>query len=50
VFRNIDSGGGFDAKYADTGEQYSSNDCYIDNVKCYANEAHFGGIVIQKVT
>jgi len=24
------------------------HECYIDNIKCFAEEARFGGIVIQK--
>jgi hypothetical protein len=37
------------ARYADTGEAYASHVCYIDGVACYADEARFGGIVIQTV-
>ncbi|MGD8759525.1 MAG: hypothetical protein PVJ07_04685 [Anaerolineales bacterium] len=37
------------ARYADTGEAYASHDCFIDGVACYADEARFGGIVIQAV-
>jgi hypothetical protein len=48
-FGNIGIGGGFEARYADTGEEYSSHDCFIGNLKCYADEARFGGIVIQVV-
>ncbi len=48
-FHNESFSGGFVAKYADTGEQYLSHDCYINGVKCYADEARFGGIVIQVV-
>jgi hypothetical protein len=42
--------GGFSVKYSDTGETYLSHDCYINDVKCYADEAYFGGIVIEVVT
>jgi len=33
--------------YADTGTPYRSTICYIDGIRCRAEEAHFGGIVIQ---
>jgi predicted nucleic acid-binding Zn ribbon protein len=49
IFFNAQIWAGFDAKYADDGEQYLSHDCYIDGVKCYADEAYFEGIVIQVV-
>ena len=49
-FYNVRLSGGFIAPFADTGGKYSSHICYIDGVKCYADEAHFGGIVIQIVT
>lgn len=38
---------GFVAEYADTGEEYQGHDCFIDGVKCHADEARFGGIVIE---
>jgi hypothetical protein len=34
--------------YLDTGEKYNSNICYIDGQECVAEEARFGGIVIEK--
>jgi hypothetical protein len=40
-------GGGFAAEYADTGERREGHICYIDGIKCRADEARFGGIVIQ---
>ena len=46
-FRNQDLSGGFLANYIDTNEKYDSHICFIDNVKCYADEAHFGGIVVE---
>jgi hypothetical protein len=49
-FNNLRLSGGFVAQFTDTGEIYSSHDCYIDGVKFYADYAHFGGIVIQIVT
>ena len=49
AFSNVDFSGGYKAQYADTGEEYLSHDCFVGNVKCYADEARFGGIVIQVV-
>lgn len=39
--------GGFEAIVADTKEEYPSHICYIEGVECWADEARFGGIVIQ---
>ena len=49
-FYNIGFSGGFTAKYIDTGESYNSHICFIEGTECYADEARFGGIVVQKVT
>lgn len=46
-FRNIDLSGGCEGYYIDTHELYDSYECYIDGVQCWANEARFGGIVIE---
>lgn len=46
-FGNISLSGGFAANYSDTGERRDSHICYIDGIKCRADEARFGGIVIQ---
>ena len=46
-FCNIGLSGGYIATYADSNEEYMSHDCYINGVKCYADEARFGGIVIE---
>jgi hypothetical protein len=48
-FGNVDLSGGFVARYADTGVEYSSHACFIGGVKCHADEARFGGIVIEAV-
>lgn len=48
-FSNIDMTGGFIAQYADTGEPYLNHECYVDGVHCYADEGHFGGIVMQPI-
>lgn len=34
-------------RYAASGEPYISYDCVIDGVECWAEEARFGGIVVQ---
>jgi len=47
VFSNVSLSGGFVARYADTGEERDSHICFIDGVKCRADEARFGGIIIQ---
>lgn len=47
AFGNVDMTGGYIAKYRDTGEVYERHGCYIEGIKCYANEAKFGGIVIE---
>lgn len=47
VFGNIGVSGGFIARFKDTGAESMSHECYIQGVRCRANEAYFGGIVIQ---
>jgi len=49
LFYNDHIWAGFGAKYADNGELYASHECYINGIKCYAEEAYLGGIVIQVV-
>jgi len=46
-FSNVSFSGGFAALYGDTHEERASHICYIDGVKCWADEAHMGGIVIR---
>ena len=48
-FSNVDISGGFEARYVDTGAEYPSHVCFIGGVKCHADEAKFGGIVIEVV-
>jgi hypothetical protein len=48
-FSNESLSGGFAAFYRGTEEKYTGNLCYIDGVRCYANEHRFGGIVIETV-
>ena len=44
-FYNIDHTGGFISIVNDIkGEEH---ECYVNNHKCYADEARFGGIVVQ---
>ena len=40
-------GSGFRAVVRETGEPHRSHICYIRGIRCYADEARFGGIVIQ---
>ena len=47
AFQNLDFAGGCGGFYPDTKEKYPSQDCYIDGIPCYADEARFGGIVVQ---
>jgi hypothetical protein len=49
AFTNEALSGGFIAFYADTEEMRDSHICYIDGVRCWADEAHMGGIVIQPI-
>lgn len=39
--------GGFEGIVTETKEKYESQICYIAGVKCWAEEARFGGIVIE---
>ena len=50
VFFNENSdGSGCKGEYKDSNsESYKSNQCYVNGVLCIAEEARFGGIVIQK--
>ena len=47
AFSNVSITGGFKARYVETNRKRDSHICYISGVKCYADEARFGGIVIQ---
>lgn len=46
-FSNISPFGGFQSKIEGENEYGSEHYCYINGIKCYADEARFGGIVIQ---
>ncbi|MBW4425221.1 MAG: hypothetical protein KME50_12395 [Nostoc desertorum CM1-VF14] len=39
--------GGFEGTVTETKENYNSHICYIEGVKCWADEARFGGIVVE---
>lgn len=47
-FFNIDNSGGF-VSIVDNKERGEIHECYVNNIKCYADEARFGGIVISKI-
>lgn len=48
AFYNITaSGHGCQGKYSVDGKLYRGNICYIKDIKCFAEEAYFGGIVIR---
>ena len=46
-FFNLSLSGGYKAIIEETEEEYKSHICYIDGIKCHADEARFGGIVIE---
>lgn len=48
-FSNVGLSGGYAAFFEDTGDVYDSHACWIDGIACHANEARFGGIVIEVV-
>lgn len=47
AFSNIGLSGGYAARYADTDEPYDGHDCWIDGIRCHADEARFGRIMIE---
>jgi hypothetical protein len=49
-FFNLDLSGGIGAEYADTGEARASLECLVDGVRCRADEARFGGVVVRPVS
>lgn len=49
AFSNVDLSGGFVATFVDNGEKHESHECFVDGVKCQANEAYQGGIVVEAV-
>ncbi len=46
-FANAGLGGGFVASYRGVGKTRDSHLCFVDGVTCWADEARFGGIVVQ---
>ena len=46
-FFNVDFSGGCYGVYKGTERRYESRICYVKGVKCFADEARFGGIVVQ---
>jgi len=46
-FSNVAFSGGFEARYVDSGELRESHKCYFDGIRCIADEAHMGGIVVS---
>ncbi|MBE9506929.1 MAG: hypothetical protein IMY86_02680 [Chloroflexi bacterium] len=53
-FYNRSLSGGFQAICActgdaDTGEERVGHECWIDGVRCWADEAHLGGIVVYRL-
>lgn len=46
-FFNESMSGGFVSLYADNNEPYNGHVCYVDGRKCFAGEAHMGGIVVS---
>jgi len=46
-YNETSPGGGFRAVACETGEPHPSRICYICGIPCYADEARFGGIVVQ---
>jgi hypothetical protein len=48
AFGNLGIGGGFVASYVDSKETRDSHVCFVDGIRCWADEARFGGIVVQR--
>ncbi len=46
-FANENPSGGFVAYYLDTDETHDSHMCFVNGIRCWADEARFGEIVIQ---
>ncbi len=39
--------GDYAARYGESGEDYCEHDCFIDGLRCRADVARFGGIVLE---
>ena len=48
-FSNINPFGGFQSKIEGDENYGNQHECFINGIKCHADEARFGGIVIQTV-
>ena len=46
-FTNESVSGGFIATYRDTGEVRDNHICFVDGIRCWADEAHMGGIIVS---
>lgn len=49
TFGNQELSGGFVARYVDTGQEHPGHECFIDGIRCHADEARLGGIVVEVV-
>ncbi|MGD8968473.1 MAG: hypothetical protein PVI07_13265 [Anaerolineae bacterium] len=47
LFYNTSLSGGLEVRYAESGGIRHSRVCYIDGLRCQADEAHLGGIVLR---
>ena len=47
AFSNTAAGGGYSASYVATGRPYPHHVCFVDGLRCRADEAYMGGIVVQ---
>lgn len=45
-FANLSVGGGFIARYADSGDEHPGHDCWVDGKRCRADEEYMGSIVV----
>lgn len=48
-FFNTGLSGGFVARFADDGMEREGHECVIDGIRCWADEAYLGGIVVEAV-
>ena len=48
-FFNTGFGGGFQAVHREGGREHEGHECFIDGRRCRADEARFGGIVVELV-
>lgn len=48
IISNKELHGGYLARYEDSGDSYDNQVCYIEGIKCTAQEVRMGGIAIEK--